>query len=72
MIELVDTETEQKLTARELLKAFRLPGGPIGYGLLKFLVRKNLLHPQDGHYDRAEMEQIVAKYIIRVGHKRVV
>jgi hypothetical protein len=62
---------EQQLNARELLKAFNLPGGPTGYSILRSAVRRHLLHPKDGRYDPSEMREMLQKHIIRVGRKRV-
>jgi hypothetical protein len=61
----------QQMKARELLKAFNLPGGPTGYGILHTAIRRKLLHPKDGLYDPAEMRAMLEKYGIRVGRKRV-
>ena len=64
-------EKKQQMNARELLKAFNLPGGPTGYRILHSAVRRGLLHPRDGRYEPDEMQAMLQKYIIRVGKKRV-
>jgi hypothetical protein len=59
------------VSARELLAAYKLPGGPLGYRLLRSLRQRKLLHIKDGRYDPDEMRAFLAKYGVRIGKKRI-
>ena len=59
------------VSARELLATYKLPGGPLGYRLLRSLRQRKLLHAHGGRYDPREMEAFLQKYGIRLGKKRI-